>query len=55
MAGMNTGFPLLGDAVKVFDLINIIAIRSKAYAQSAASNIRQESFKLYHIAITIPH
>jgi hypothetical protein len=55
MACANMCFLLLGDAAKVFDLINIIMVRSKAYAQSVVSNIRGESFKLYHIVITIPH
>jgi hypothetical protein len=55
MACANMGFPLLGDAAKVFDLINIDAVRGEAYTQSAASNIRQESFKLNHVTITIPH
>jgi hypothetical protein len=55
MAGADMGFPLLGDTVKVFDLVNIIAVWSKAYAQGVVSIIGQELFKLYHIAIAILH
>jgi hypothetical protein len=55
MARADMFIPLLSDAVKVFDLIDIIAIRGEAYAQGAASDIGWELFQLYHIAITILH